>query len=64
LLTGALIFGFSKTQPVIFYCAWPHEAASADPAEKYRKKGFASVTALKGGMNAWQPAGYAVQAAE
>jgi rhodanese-related sulfurtransferase len=37
---------------------------SADPAEKYRKKGFASVTALKGGMNAWQPAGYAVQAAE
>ncbi len=47
-----------KDQEIIFYCAWPAEATSAGQAARYQAQGFANVQALKGGVMAWQQAGY------
>jgi rhodanese-related sulfurtransferase len=45
---------------VIFYCACLDEASSAGQADDYRKKGFVNAKALKGGVDAWDDAGYGI----
>ncbi|RJR46862.1 MAG: rhodanese-like domain-containing protein [Desulfobacteraceae bacterium] len=60
-LEGAIKFGdfkqklpgLSKNQEIIFYCATPQEAVSADQAAKLTDLGYRNVKALGGGVQAW-----------
>ncbi|MEN6449765.1 MAG: rhodanese-like domain-containing protein [Thermoguttaceae bacterium] len=46
-----------KDQPIIFYCACPHDETAIGQARKYQKEGFTNVKVLEGGSSAWQEAG-------
>ncbi len=46
-----------KDQPIIFYCACPHDEAANGQARKFRNEGFTNVRVLEGGVNAWKEAG-------
>ena len=50
----------SKDQEIIFYCNWPAENSSVSLAEKYLSQGFTNVWALKGGVEGWKKAGFAL----
>jgi rhodanese-related sulfurtransferase len=50
----------SKSQEIIFYWAWPAEASAVGQAAKYQEQGFTNVKVLKGGVEAWKAAGYAM----
>jgi rhodanese-related sulfurtransferase len=49
-----------KSQEIIFYWAWPAEASAVGQAAKYQAQGFTNVKVLKGGVEAWKAAGYAM----
>jgi rhodanese-related sulfurtransferase len=49
-----------KSQEIIFYWAWPGEASAVGQAAKYLAQGFTNVEVLKGGVEAWNAAGYAM----
>ncbi len=51
-----------KDQPIIFYCACPHDEAGNGQARKYRNEGFTNVKVLEGGVNAWKKEGCPVLA--
>ena len=67
-LEGALSFsefrsrlpGLAKNQEMIFYCAWSQEASAAGLAAKLINDGYSNVKVLKGGVEAWKAAGYAM----
>lgn len=48
---------FRKDQPIIFYCACPHDEAAKGQVRKYQDEGFTNVSVLEGGVNAWKQAG-------
>ncbi len=52
----------SKDQPIIFYCACPHDEAANGQTRKFKDKGFTNVKVLEGGVNAWKKAGCPVMA--
>jgi rhodanese-related sulfurtransferase len=49
-----------KSQEIIFYWAWPAEASAVGQAAKYQSQGFTNVKVLKGGVEGWKAAGYAM----
>ena len=51
-----------KDQQIIFYCTCPEEASAVGQAARFYERGFANVMALKGGVAAWQRAGYPMAA--
>jgi rhodanese-related sulfurtransferase len=69
-LEGATSFGdfqrriksLAKNQPIVFYCACPHDETAIAQAEKYSREGFTNVKIMQGGYNAWKEAGYPVAA--
>jgi rhodanese-related sulfurtransferase len=50
----------SKKQPIIFYCACPHDEGALALTDRYRSEGFVNAQSLQGGFNAWKDAGYPV----
>ena len=50
-----------KNREVIFYCAEPNEATSARQALLLARHGYDNVHPLKGGLDAWRQAGFAVE---
>jgi rhodanese-related sulfurtransferase len=48
-------------QPIVIYCAGPHEASSARVAEELAARGFKNAHPLYGGFNAWKEAGYPLE---
>jgi rhodanese-related sulfurtransferase len=46
--------------PIIFYCACPHDEGAKERAKEYADKGFTNVKVLKGGVHAWQEAGFSL----
>jgi membrane protein DedA with SNARE-associated domain/rhodanese-related sulfurtransferase len=55
---------FTDSRPdgeVIVYCACPNEASAALIAKKLLKLGYTQVRPLKGGIDAWVAAGYAIE---
>ena len=51
-----------KDQPIIFYCACPHDETANGQARKYQNEGFTNVKVLEGGVPAWKEAGCPVMA--
>jgi rhodanese-related sulfurtransferase len=51
-----------KNQPIVFYCACPHDETAIAQTEKYLNQGFTNVRVMEGGFNAWKDAGYPVAA--
>ena len=49
-----------KNWPIIFYCACPHDEGAKERAQEYADKGFTNVKVLKGGVHAWQEAGFSL----
>ena len=48
-------------QELVIYCNCPNEASSASAAKVLMARGYRHVRPLKGGLDAWGAAGYAVQ---
>jgi rhodanese-related sulfurtransferase len=46
-----------KGQPIIFYCACPHDETANGQARKYQNEGFTNVKVLEGGVHTWEEAG-------
>jgi rhodanese-related sulfurtransferase len=67
-LEGAISLSeFKALQPtlpqdreIVFYCAWPHEASAVGQAVALLKMGYPNIKVLKGGVDAWKEAGYAM----
>ncbi|GJQ49781.1 arylamine N-acetyltransferase-like protein [Candidatus Kuenenia stuttgartiensis] len=49
-----------KGQPIIFYCACPHDETANGQASKYQNEGFTNVNVLEGGVHVWKEAGCTV----
>ena len=47
----------SLDQPIVFYCACPHDEAALKQAKKSLGEGYKNVKVLKGGASAWKDAG-------
>jgi rhodanese-related sulfurtransferase len=54
------ISSLAKDQPIVFYCACPHDETATAQAQKYSKEGFTNVKIIEGGFNAWKEAGYPI----
>jgi membrane protein DedA with SNARE-associated domain/rhodanese-related sulfurtransferase len=50
-----------RDRDIILYCACPNEATAAKAAKILMTHGFARVRPLRGGLDAWVAAGYAVE---
>jgi membrane protein DedA with SNARE-associated domain/rhodanese-related sulfurtransferase len=50
-----------RDRDIILYCSCPHEASAAKAAKVLMTHGFQRVRPLKGGLEAWIAAGYAVE---
>jgi rhodanese-related sulfurtransferase len=50
-----------RDRDIILYCSCPSEASAAKAAKVLMTHGFARVRPLKGGLEAWIAAGYAVE---
>jgi membrane protein DedA with SNARE-associated domain/rhodanese-related sulfurtransferase len=46
---------------VVFYCACPNEASAALAARKLMDRGYSRVRPLRGGLDAWEAAGYELE---
>jgi membrane protein DedA with SNARE-associated domain/rhodanese-related sulfurtransferase len=51
-----------RDREIVFYCTCPNEASAARAARLLMSHGFERVRPLKGGLDAWIEAGYAVEA--
>jgi membrane protein DedA with SNARE-associated domain/rhodanese-related sulfurtransferase len=58
---GSRAAEFPKDREVVFYCACPNEASAAFAARKLMDRGYISVRALRGGLDAWAAAGYEIE---
>ena len=54
--------GVPRDREIILYCTCPNEASAAKAARLLMNGGFQRVRPLKGGLEAWIDAGYAVEA--
>jgi membrane protein DedA with SNARE-associated domain/rhodanese-related sulfurtransferase len=50
-----------REREIIFYCTCPNEASAAQAARRLKQLGFARVRPLRGGLEAWIAAGYAIE---
>jgi membrane protein DedA with SNARE-associated domain/rhodanese-related sulfurtransferase len=50
-----------REREIIFYCTCPNEASAAQAARLLQNLGFARVRPLRGGLDAWIAAGYAIE---
>lgn len=51
----------ASDQSIITYCTWPDEQSSARAALILFEKGYDNVEAIRGGLAAWQQAGYPIE---
>lgn len=51
-----------KGQPIVFYCACPHDETAVRVAAAYLDRGFAHASVLDGGVKAWIAKGYPAKA--
>lgn len=51
----------ARDREIIIYCSCPNEVSSAEAARLLMNSGFARVRPLRGGLDAWIAAGYAVE---
>ncbi len=49
-----------KDENVIFYCACPNDETAVRQAKDFFKQGFINAQVLRGGVEAWKSAGYAL----
>jgi len=56
-----LIDSLPADRDVIFYCTCPNEASAARAAKKLIDRGYTRVRPLRGGLEAWIAAGYAIE---
>mgnify|MGYP006172084381 CR=1 FL=1 len=52
---------YPRDGKVVIYCACPDEVSAAWMAARLREAGFRDVLPLRGGIDAWRDAGYAVE---
>jgi rhodanese-related sulfurtransferase len=50
-----------RDREIILYCTCPNEASAAQAAQLLFRQGFKRVRPLRGGLDAWIAAGYAVE---
>jgi len=50
-----------RDREIILYCNCPNEASAAQAAKVLLNQGFRQVRPLRGGLDAWIAAGYAVE---
>jgi membrane protein DedA with SNARE-associated domain/rhodanese-related sulfurtransferase len=55
------LVGVSREREIISYCTCPNEVSAAEVAKILMESGFRRVRPLRGGLDAWIAAGYAVQ---
>jgi membrane protein DedA with SNARE-associated domain/rhodanese-related sulfurtransferase len=55
--------GMSREREIISYCTCPNEVSAAEVAKILMNSGFRRVRPLRGGLDAWIAAGYAVEGA-
>ncbi len=58
---AARIAEFPEDREIVFYCACPNEASAARAARKLLDRGFGRVRPLRGGLDAWEAAGYELE---
>jgi membrane protein DedA with SNARE-associated domain/rhodanese-related sulfurtransferase len=58
---GQHVSKLPRDRDIILYCSCPHEASAAQAAKVLMSHGFQRVRPLKGGLEAWIAAGYAVE---
>jgi membrane protein DedA with SNARE-associated domain/rhodanese-related sulfurtransferase len=58
---GKLIDSLPADRDVIFYCSCPNEASAARAAKRLIDRGYTRVRPLRGGLDAWTEAGYAIE---
>ena len=56
-----LIDSLPADRDVIFYCTCPNEASAARAAKRLIDRGYTRVRPLRGGLEAWIAAGYAIE---
>jgi membrane protein DedA with SNARE-associated domain/rhodanese-related sulfurtransferase len=56
-----LIDSLPADRDVIFYCSCPNEASAARAAKRLIDRGYTRVRPLRGGLEAWIAAGYAIE---
>jgi len=55
------LLGVSREREIVAYCTCPNEVSAAEVAKILMESGFRRVRPLRGGLDAWIAAGYAVQ---
>ena len=58
---GAQLASLPRDRDIILYCTCPNEASAAKAARLLLSRGFVRVRPLRGGLDAWIAAGYAVE---
>ena len=58
---GAHVGKLPRDRDIILYCTCPNEASAAKAAKLLMNHGFRRVRPLRGGLEAWMAAGYAVE---
>src|SRR5436853_778061 len=56
-----LLDSLPADRDVIFYCSFPNEASAARAAKRLIDRGYTRVRPLRGGLEAWTEAGYAIE---
>jgi rhodanese-related sulfurtransferase len=56
-----LIDSLPADRDVIFYCTCPNEASAARAARRLIDRGYTRARPLRGGLDAWIAAGYAIE---
>jgi len=56
-----LLDSLPADRDVIFYCSCPNEASAARAAKRLIDRGYTRVRPLRGGLDAWTGAGYAIE---
>jgi membrane protein DedA with SNARE-associated domain/rhodanese-related sulfurtransferase len=57
---GEEFSGFSKDMRVVVYCACPNEVSAIQFGNTLKNSGFSNVSALLGGIDAWEAAGHSL----
>jgi rhodanese-related sulfurtransferase len=57
------LLGLSREREIVSYCTCPNEVSAAEVAKILMDNGFRRVRPLRGGLDAWIAAGYAVEPA-
>lgn len=59
---GGQLAKLPRDRDIVFYCTCPNEASAAEAARLLMKLGYQRVRPLRGGLDAWIDAGYAIEA--